>query len=198
MTRPILVVSLPRSGSSMVAGILAAHGIWAGTCREADEHNPRGYFEHAALNQLIAEEIGPLVNRGEIRAPPPGFIDRVHETIRADGYEGGPWLYKCSVVYWRLFEPLNPIWVTVRRGVRSVLASGRASERYRPNPGSVGRHLWALVYLEAERGAHVIRAQDIVGGDYSALEPVLEAVGLRLDPAVVREFVDPKLWKHGP
>ena len=50
----IIVTGLPRSGTSMLMQMLAAGGVPLLTDgkREADEDNPRGYFEYAAAKQL--------------------------------------------------------------------------------------------------------------------------------------------------
>jgi hypothetical protein len=56
---PIIVVSgLPRSGTSMVMGMIAAGGV---TCvsdgvRTADKDNPRGYFEDERVKKIAASD----------------------------------------------------------------------------------------------------------------------------------------------
>ena len=52
---PIVVVSgLPRSGTSMAMKMLAAGGmpILTDGIRQADESNPRGYYELEAVKEL--------------------------------------------------------------------------------------------------------------------------------------------------
>jgi len=56
---PIIVVSgLPRSGTSMVMGMLAAAGLECVNdgVRTADEDNPRGYFEDERVKKLAAAD----------------------------------------------------------------------------------------------------------------------------------------------
>jgi predicted AlkP superfamily phosphohydrolase/phosphomutase/tetratricopeptide (TPR) repeat protein len=53
---PVIIVSgLPRSGTSMVMQMLDAGGvpIFTDDERKADENNPKGYYEHAKVKQLI-------------------------------------------------------------------------------------------------------------------------------------------------
>ncbi|HEX9941494.1 MAG TPA: hypothetical protein VGG03_05740 [Thermoanaerobaculia bacterium] len=45
MKSTIVVAGMHRSGTSLVASILAAFGISMGEQRIADQNNPRGYFE---------------------------------------------------------------------------------------------------------------------------------------------------------
>jgi hypothetical protein len=53
--RPVIVVSgLPRSGTSMMMKMLEAGGIpvWLDGVREADEQNPKGYYELERVKEL--------------------------------------------------------------------------------------------------------------------------------------------------
>ncbi len=56
--RPLLLLSAGRSGSSMVAGILAAHGIWTGNCRPGNQYNPKGFFENTKIKNHLASSMG--------------------------------------------------------------------------------------------------------------------------------------------
>jgi len=52
---PVVVVSgLPRSGTSLVMQMLKAGGLepFTDAVREADEDNPKGYFEHERVKEL--------------------------------------------------------------------------------------------------------------------------------------------------
>ncbi len=75
---PIVVLGCPRSGTSLVAGLLHAHGVWVGDCRAADEHNPRGYFENKAIAKLRR---GPDCDRD-----PPLVRGDVHRILGGEGY----------------------------------------------------------------------------------------------------------------
>lgn len=54
----IIVSGLPRSGTSLAMQMLKMGGIPTQDdgVRQADRHNPRGYFEHAAPRSLLASE----------------------------------------------------------------------------------------------------------------------------------------------
>ena len=55
--RVVVVTGLPRSGTSMMMQLLAAGGVpvLADGERQADESNPRGYFEYARVRRLPAD-----------------------------------------------------------------------------------------------------------------------------------------------
>ncbi len=76
MSRQVVVLGTPRSGTSMVAGVLHRLGVNMGhEMIPTDEHNPTGYYEDAEfvrINKLILKTAG-----GSWRNPPS------HEAIMA-------------------------------------------------------------------------------------------------------------------
>ena len=194
MTRPLVIMSYPRSGSSMIASLFAAHGVWCGTCRQPDAHNPRGYFEHVGIGKLIGYHVGHSVHKGRTPKPPEGWKAMVERCIRSDGYQSGPWLYKASAVYWRLLEPFDPHWVIAWRPMDAVEKSGRGSRHWLPNPRAVAAHADALAAIW-ER-AVVVHSDDVVAGDFSRIGQALKLVGIELDEAVAQSVVDPSLWHY--
>ena len=61
MIEPIVILTSGRSGSSMIAGIFAAHGVWKGETFGGDHINPKGTFENIALKQLIKDNMGNII-----------------------------------------------------------------------------------------------------------------------------------------
>lgn len=193
---PILIVSLPRSGSSMVAGAFAKHGAWVGTCQPPDEGNARGYFENQHIAKLIGSTSGHLVHRGKAAPKIPDWRSMVSMVIQADGYDSGPWLWKGSAVYAPLWHEFDPTWVVVRRDLDAIERSGAACGRYQSNRQSVQAHLDIMEGLEA-RGAAVVDSAVVVGGDMTSLEAALEGAGFTPDTDALHEWVDPELWRYG-
>ena len=69
--RPVIVVSgLPRSGTSMMMKMLEAGGIpvWLDGVREADEQNPKGYYELERVKELDKGVDKAWVREGRGRA----------------------------------------------------------------------------------------------------------------------------------
>lgn len=59
---PIIVVGLPRSGTSVTAGVLHCCGAWGGDEKEldyADNNNPHGYFENTPLFGSLRANVNP-------------------------------------------------------------------------------------------------------------------------------------------
>jgi hypothetical protein len=69
--RPVIVVSgLPRSGTSMMMKMLEAGGIpvWLDGVREADEQNPKGYYELERVKELDKRVDKAWIREGRGRA----------------------------------------------------------------------------------------------------------------------------------
>ena len=63
----LIVSGLPRSGTSMLMQMLDAGGmpILTDTLREADEDNPKGYFEHEAVKAMFRDQALLTAARGK-------------------------------------------------------------------------------------------------------------------------------------
>lgn len=58
LDRPVLICGLPRSGTSLTAGILAICGLWLGrTVPGGGSENPKGFFENVFLRERINKQI---------------------------------------------------------------------------------------------------------------------------------------------
>jgi predicted AlkP superfamily phosphohydrolase/phosphomutase/tetratricopeptide (TPR) repeat protein len=64
----IVVTGLPRSGTSMLMQMLAAGGmdVLSDGLREADEDNPRGYFEFEPVKNLVKDSTWLFEGRGRV------------------------------------------------------------------------------------------------------------------------------------
>lgn len=127
---PIIVLGSPRSGTSLVASIFAAHGVWTGTSREPDEGNP-AYYENIHLRELRYQ-----MGHGD-------GIDKetVHDCMLADGYTGGPWLVKHSPLTWRAWRQFSPTWVLVRRNPNAIYQSRERCGQWKM---TIGEHRVAV------------------------------------------------------
>ncbi len=194
-------MAMPRSGSSMVAGIFAAHGVWVGTAKPANENNPKGNFEQQTIRRLIIESQRNSVVEGRLSYYNLAITQRIAHLRDADGYEGGPWLWKGSALYYPLFEDFKPKWITCRRDKESSFNSIRASRLFgnRINDVQLRRvidaHHNAMDDLSA-MGAVEVDTKSVAMGDFTTIEKAINHCGLEYDEAAVRDFVDPSLWHH--
>ena len=144
--RPIFVVGLPRSGTSLVAGLLREFGAWTGETVPGTGENIRWFFEN---NEIRTEVLKPTLRAvggdatGVTRLPnadvdpklnyPVGDRKvrlrlRMRQIIQEQGYNSEQrWLYKepKMTLLWRMFDNSFPDaeWVVVRRDRDSFVKS---------------------------------------------------------------------------
>lgn len=194
MTDPIIIVSMPRSGSSMTAGIFAKHGVWVGPARKGDRYNAKGYFESLPFKELLIKHAGRIAPAGKLAKPVQGWREIAENTIAKHGYTGGPWLVKHSAMYYPVWHEFpNAKYICVRRDADEVMRSGKQSGFFRADD-AVQPHIEALDYCRDVLGGVDVDTAAVVAGDYSTLHKAFAYVGLEFDATIVDEFVDPSLW----
>lgn len=201
MFEPILVLSMPRTGSSMTAGIFAQHGVWAGRCRAPSSSNEKGHFENVAIRNLLIREHGRIVVKAELARPKAGFKERVLKAIAKDGYKDGPWMWKGSAMYWPAWFEFEPKIVVCRREPQAIVNSCLNSVHKSSSPSQlrimVKQHTELLDRLVAERGAVEVDTARVANGDFATIRQAVEHCGLEFDEQRTAEFVDPTLWHYG-
>ena len=136
---PILVTGTARSGTSLITGVIAKLGAWAGITVPGGPDNPMGFFENILIREAVMK--GHLASLGadilgQDAIPEPVDVDTavgpmirygVNTIARSQGYGGGPWVYKdarLAQVYpaWHNAFPMAT-WILVRRSREGILAS---------------------------------------------------------------------------
>ena len=80
--RAVLIAGYYRTGTSALSGALAEAGITILNNTEANEHNPRGFFEDTALIQLEMDVLSALGSIwSDVRFLPEGWIERPDMSI---------------------------------------------------------------------------------------------------------------------
>lgn len=192
---PIIIISLPRSGSSMTAGIFARHGVWVGPYKEGDGKNAKGYFESLPFKHEIIKTVGRIVHKGILAPKVEGWKETALKLIRANGYDGGPWLVKHSAMYYPLWHEFDAKYICVRRDPESIKASGKASG-YLTNEKAIKPHIEAMDHVRDHLGGVDVFTDDIVRGNFESLRNAFRYTGIPFVPAIADDFVDPNLWHH--
>jgi hypothetical protein len=129
--RPILVLGVERSGTSVVSDLIHRWGADAGDLSRhvaSDDHNPQGYFEYlpmqSFLHDVLVSTHGSLWDPGfagrmERLALDPRYRDRAQALIAEMEAAGRPWLWKDPLLslempFWERFLPTPVCVVTVR------------------------------------------------------------------------------------
>ncbi len=134
---PIIVTGCPRSGTSIISGMLEICGAFAGTIPQPTKHETRGMGENRVIYEdvvkpyiqsLQADPSGqwPLMDSEKLMIP----IDwelMISDALHKDGYMGGKWLYKSNTaaLMWKVWSYAYPSakWVLVRRRTGDIVSS---------------------------------------------------------------------------
>ncbi len=219
-TKPIFVLGLPRSGTSMVAGAFAACGAWTGTTVPGGgPENPKGFFEHyvireqvtkAILTQLGCDPLGvrklpPVDLRGDI----PTLSSVLKGIIEKDGYQfDKPWLYKDAklTLLWPIFKNAFPSahWIIVKRDEEGFINS--CLRTHFMNQHSQKRKFWKQFAKQYRlrlktlklSGANTfeVSTPDIINGKLSGLKHVINEAGLSCDEQALADFISPSYWHN--
>lgn len=186
----IWITGQSRSGTSMTAGLFHAHGIWFGECKPPDEHNPRGYFENVEIIRRVVEK--------DLTGWPGAWMD----TMRAQGYPGGPWAIKRGPAAWHWIREMGPrAIVTTERPRDQILRSRR-----RMWPKKDGRHRRIMrsvqervhdVIRQAACPVFVVDTDRLARGDYAPILPAFDVLGVQFSEEVAEKWIDPAIWNKG-
>lgn len=214
---PVLVTGLPRSGTSMVAGLLGLSGLWLGHTVPGGQENIRGFFENVILRERVQKEIlrqGGFDPLG-VRQLPPSVWHPIIKSLRtvvatalgAQQYDGRQtWGFKDAklTLTWRVWRDHFPLarWVIVRRSSDEIIASCLRTSFMKQHSGDpafwrqfVADYLERLGTLQQEVGwSRVIAAGDVAAGRFDDLEGLVGELGLAWRPEAMHAFIAPEHW----
>lgn len=217
----ILITGCARSGTSLTAGIIHAHGAFGGILAPANKHNKKGMFENTAIRQgmtkpylvgIGCDKLGqrPLPTDAHLAAITQDEADRwryrLDRIMQQEGYTGGPRFYKGAkmCLFWPMWAKAFPEtkWIIVRRTRGDIVRSCLRTSFMSAYNSLEGWELWAK---EHERRFEEMKAAGlsivevwpekmIKNGDYGEMKAAVEFCGLTYDHDIARSFVDPRLW----
>ena len=125
---PMLIVSPPRSGSSLLSYILNESGVQVGICKPADEFNKYGYFENLRIRDYIIKylkncdtnNLGKKYQPVDLKEPYHNFNRKMYRFLRQENIKKDvPWLFKDPKIAlcWNIFNELYPNakWILLQR-----------------------------------------------------------------------------------
>lgn len=213
----IMVTGVPRSGTSLTASVIHACGAWGGDMFKGNQDNPRGFFENRELRQEIVkpylryngwDEYGQSPLPPRVVPPVPGWSEDVLHVIESQGYEEGPWFYKCAkaTLMWQVWEEAFPEmkWVIVRRSAMNIAQSCLKTRFMR---AYTTHEDWLLYVYEHEARFTLLKAategrvfevwpDDFVRGNSDAYRSMIEHLGLTWDNEATANLIIREAW-HG-
>ena len=195
MSRPpgVWVTGPSRTGTSMTAGLFAAHGVFWGvpSCERnypADEHNPKGYFEH-----------GEITKRLETR----DFSDWPEAwwaALEADGWDGStPWGFKRGPRVWPWVKVLEPSVIVVTQRPLKQIAASRKRWIGKRSISTIHKTEEKIRAILKEAHCPVIRVNTarMVRSDWSQIRLAFDVLGVRFSDTIAESWIDPDLWNRG-
>ena len=223
---PILIAGIPRSGTSMTAGIIHHCGAWGGKMVGPTRYNKKGMFEN---NEIRNDVLKPFLRR--IKADPMGqtplpdisivnciaengsfaftWRQKIEAIIKDQGYViGNTWFYKEPkiLIVWPMFEKAFPgaFWVIVRRDDKDIINSCLKTGFMRAYRDANGWQGWIDEYkkrIDEIKASSVeyreLWPQEIIDGDLQRAIDLIDWLGLNWNPKVIKDFIAPELWKQG-
>jgi hypothetical protein len=218
--QPIIITGIPRSGASMIAGVVLRCNAFGGSMS-----NFKGVNENDAIKETLekpylvsvwADEMGqyPLPEKRRIKIPLT-WKESVEEIMEREGYKNGEWFYKSSkaCLLWEIWNNAYPRakWIIVRRRTGDIVESCKKTGYMKAfkdvdKQRAVGvvsedeGWLWWVHEYEkrfvemitAGLDCKVIYPGRLVYGDYSQLYEMLDWLRLKWNRKIF-DYIDPLL-----
>lgn len=185
----ICILMHTRSGSSMVAGIFAAHGVHVGRDRKIEYRT----YENQDIKSWILENV---------HQPRPIPVDLLTDHVPRREFAKfirsldmpEPWLWKGPVRYWPLWKQFKPKVIKIRRDVqqntKAFCARDPSNRIFKKSKPRI-----ELVHNELDKIPGVdIFTDEIIEKDYSSLERAFAYCGIEFDKNIADKVVKPQRW----
>lgn len=183
----LVVLTAPRSGSSLVCRILAAHGFNFGECIPGNIHNPHGYYENIALNAMM-KRAGKISAGHWVEAPEWWAVESAKII-----HEQGITAVKSNVLRAPLWGSYSPEFLIVKRNADHVVESNKTSgmlsaEVLQPQIDAVDQL--------CKIGKAFCEPDHFFNGYYGGLPRLLNLMGIQFDRSLADSLLDRALWHH--
>lgn len=213
---PILVAGAQRTGSSLIAGLIAEHGVDAGRCRTANpKYSAKSMYENKALKQLMKEALAenglPVLYPSEGGWPAqltsrPDWRSRVIETF-PQIESGEPWIVKevRILATWPLWREAFPyaIFVFPRADKDDVVRSMLRHHALQVIGDEDRLRSWVDICwarqdeIAAAGDNHIfVDADKLARGDLVEARRLIELLGLQFNEQLTKEWIDPTVWRQ--
>ncbi len=217
---PIFVTGVPRSGTSLVAGLIHLHGVWGGKMVGPTQDNPKGFFENSALRQNVVKgylrsiDVDPMGQNPlpdiDTLPPFPGDLAKVvRDTLSKQDKVSGPWFYKDAklLLTWPIWHRAFPRakWILIRRDPDSIAESCMRTGFMRAERTFKGWLEWIRKYEDfivspmnapfaREVQYRVVWPAKIFRGNFDEIVRAFTFLGLQWDQSIAEEFLESSAW----
>lgn len=208
---PIFITGIPRSGTTMIARVINACGVFAG----GGVTQKNSMFENVNINKMVVrpymERMGtdplgqfPLPNLNDLSIPLTWRNAVEGILTEVEGYIRGPWMYKdtkMSLIWpvWNNAFP-NAKWIIVRRRTGDIVQSCLKTGYMKAYETESGWLEWIHEYekrfvgmIEAGVNCKILWPERMMTGDLAQLNEVINWLGITWRKEAL-SFIDPLLW----
>ena len=208
-SRPIFIAGSPRSGTTMLAGLLKLHGVWVGESRVTID--PASNSLIGTENIPIKKAMGKLLHdigytNRKIPFPSETDMDQLdHDTVWKVLFDVVPhnkkWLYKSAglLIFYKQFIEKFPEarWVLPRRNPQDIVDSIKRHAYMKFNADTkdfveyVLKHQFSVE--EAVNHSMSINSKEVANLNMEVIEQYFNFCEVEMDEKIVCEFVNPKM-----
>ena len=207
---PILITGIPRSGTSLIAGSTALCGVWKGSTAGATLDNPKGFFEHSVLRDVVERTLFNKLGWDPVKKLPPvsyvvnssNLKNIIWRILKDDGYKNNkPWLYKSpkASLIWRFYNEAFPKakWIIVRRNEKNIINSliRAKSVNFHSTDPVFWKSFLKKYNLRIEKlkktisNYKEIHSLEIINKNYSNFIKITDWLGLTFEKEKIEKFV---------
>ncbi len=214
---PIFILGIPRSGTSLLAGLISLTGIWTGPTNPPSINNIKGFFENRAIKDISTYRIlrdADYCRRGQCPIPQPEDVlkpifDVYNGIVRVmyeQGYNEGPWMFKDAKItlMWKLWYEMFPkadYFITKRCDEDIINSCIRTNfmNMYQDRKGWQGwidtHHKHLDNFRKTDAKIHEIDTSELVNGNIVELAELIYDLGFELPLAEAKKFIVPEAWR---
>jgi len=197
--RPLVILMTSRSGSSMVSGIFAAHGLWYSE-PSPDDYSVFGNYK-LYENQKMKRWLKRYFNIAGTRFVSEEWNDQFMVQVNRIYPEGQRWFWKGGVMFWPLWRQLDPYVVFIRRPLEQAVSSAFEKQGHNTVSREACREMISARYrlmnqVRYETGGIDIRTDQVAEGNYETLQQAFAYCNLDFQPGLADDIVEPARWRH--
>ena len=212
MSKLVLILCTPRTGSSIVSQIFWRHGCWVSK-QTAKYVNQFGYttYEDRSIRTVVKRQWTDYLKKfkhkkvnGAPIVPSKRYLDNIKVIVNRTVPKNVEfWMFKTSAQSYPLFIQFDPIFIFVDRdedqAVQSLYDKSLVREQYRSKDEMrkiYRRRMDTMSNIKEEHGGEWVNTDELMSGDYNSIQRAVEYCGLEYDPELVDASLHKKKWHY--
>lgn len=206
---PILIAAPPRSGTTMLAGLLHYHGVWVGRSRTTMYPGTNSDFgsENIDIKNIFkARAAKSGYKNWETPFPDFGKTAVQKSSIEKFVPEDTPWLVKTSwcLIFWEFWITAYPKarWIFPTRDTLKIVDSMNRHPGMRKHPdGFKHNYIKALLQnsakvMDHDRNYAFVNMESLADRDTVTVDALLDYLKIIPDYKVIQDWIKPEMLKR--